>query len=68
MLFDVRPKISRKDLYNFEKEMEEIIRNLDKPMIVVSGLRRTGKTSLVLTSLRESNSKFLLIDLREGFR
>jgi len=68
MLFDIRPKMSKKDFYNFEKEMEEIIRNLDKPMIVVSGLRRTGKTSLVLTSLRESNSKFLLIDLREGFR
>jgi AAA+ ATPase superfamily predicted ATPase len=68
MLFDPRPKTSKNDLYNFDVELKEIMKNIGKPMIVVSGLRRTGKTSLVLTALSEYNTPYLLIDLREGFQ
>jgi len=68
MLFDPRPKTSKSDLYNFDKELEELEENVGKPMVVVSGLRRTGKTSLVLTALSESDNPYIFIDLREGFQ
>jgi hypothetical protein len=68
MLFDPRPKTSKNDLYDFDREFEELVRNIGKPMNVVSGLRRTGKTSLVLTAISESDTPYLFIDLRESFQ
>ncbi len=68
MLFDPRPKTSKNDLYNFDREFEELVKNVGKPMVVVSGLRRTGKTSLVLTALSEYDNPYIFIDLREGFQ
>jgi AAA+ ATPase superfamily predicted ATPase len=67
LLFDPRPKASRRDLYDFEEELKTLSRYLGEPLIVVSGLRRTGKTSLVLTALNESDKPYVFIDLREGF-
>jgi len=66
MLFDPRPKSSKKDLFDFDRELNELIKYLDEPLTVVSGLRRTGKTSLILTALNESKRFFLYVDLREG--
>ena len=34
MLFDPRPKTS-KDLYNFDMELNELTKNIGKPMIIV---------------------------------
>lgn len=67
MLFDPRPKTSRSDLYDFEEELGRLMRALGEPMVLVLGLRRTGKTSLVLTALNESNLPYVYVDLREGF-
>lgn len=67
MLFDPRPKTSRRDLYDFDEELDLLLRSLNDPMILVSGLRRTGKTSLVLTALKESGRPYVYVDLREGF-
>ncbi|MDW8003404.1 MAG: ATP-binding protein [Thermofilaceae archaeon] len=67
MLFDPRPKTSRSDLFNYEEELSRLIKLFDDPLVVVSGLRRTGKTSLVLTALNESGKPYLYVDLREGF-
>jgi len=66
-LFDPRPKMSRSDLYDFEEELSVLTRYLGEPLVVVSGLRRTGKTSLVLTSLNECGRPYVFVDLREGF-
>jgi len=63
MLFDPRPKTSKNDLYNFNEEFELLLKNIEKPMVIVSGLRRTGKTSLVLTALSESDKPYIFIDL-----
>ncbi|MGB9854882.1 MAG: AAA family ATPase [Candidatus Bathyarchaeales archaeon] len=65
MYFDPRPKIKREDLYNREKELEEFFEALFyAPMIVVSGLRRTGKTSFVNVALAECGCPYTILDLR----
>jgi len=67
MLFDIKPKKKREDLYNFDEEYSRFINTLNEPLIVVRGLRRTGKTSLILTTLEETKSYYIFIDLREGY-
>ncbi|MCI4435850.1 MAG: hypothetical protein JHC33_03460 [Ignisphaera sp.] len=46
MLFDPRPKTRREDLYDFDEELEKFAKALSEPMVLVSGLRRTGKHHL----------------------
>jgi hypothetical protein len=57
LLFDPRPKARGEDLYDFDAELGKLLRALGEPVVLVSGLRRTGKTSLVLTALNESARK-----------
>jgi len=68
LLFDIRPKRRRADLYDFDEEYGRLVRFLREPLVVVRGLRRTGKTSLILTVLEEEEVPYILLDLREGFR
>ncbi len=66
MIFDPRPKTKRSDLFDREEELsrfEESISRRD-PLILLLGLRRTGKTSLLLTGLNELKVNYLLVDLR----
>ncbi|MFP3240645.1 MAG: ATP-binding protein, partial [Caldivirga sp.] len=57
MLFDERPKARREDLFDRVKEVSEVIDAIDKgrPIIVLSGIRRIGKTSVLLVALNEVN-------------
>ncbi|MEM3731415.1 MAG: ATP-binding protein [Candidatus Bathyarchaeia archaeon] len=65
MYFDPRPKTKREDLYDREKELEEFFEALSyASMIVVSGLRRTGKTSFVNVALAECGCPYAILDLR----
>ncbi|HEW64428.1 ATP-binding protein [Fervidicoccus fontis] len=64
MLFDPRPKVNKKDLYDFEKEFEFLKKNIGEPLLVVSGLRRTGKTSLILSTLNDSDIPYVFFDMR----
>ncbi|MEM4514408.1 MAG: ATP-binding protein [Ignisphaera sp.] len=66
MLFDPKPKRRKEDLFNFDEEFDTLKKFLGEPLIVVTGLRRTGKTSLILTALEESNNPYIFVDLR-GF-
>jgi AAA+ ATPase superfamily predicted ATPase len=51
-LFDVRPKERRSDLYDFERELEELKRGLERtPITLLIRVRRTGKTSLLKVAL-----------------
>ncbi len=71
MLFDLKPKTRRADLFDFEEEfgrMSRLVRDLSTRLIVVRGLRRTGKTSLVLTTLNELGVPYVFIDVREVVR
>ncbi len=56
MLFDLAPKTSRKDLYDFSEELESLYRSYGSARLVtVVGPRRAGNTSLILTFLSEYN-------------
>lgn len=64
MLFDPRPKDDLKDVFDREKEIELLKNSLDSPLIVVMGLRRTGKTSLVKSVLNSLGVTYLFLDMR----
>jgi Predicted ATPase (AAA+ superfamily) len=62
MLFDVRPKEDRKDLYDRDKEVDEIKESIDRKVwIAVYGMRRVGKTSVVNVTVNES--RYIVIKL-----
>ncbi len=68
MLFDLKPKEEIRDFFNYKEELDYFVRYLtDKStrMIIIRGLRRTGKSSLLRVGLRKSKLKFVLVDVRE---
>lgn len=52
-LLDSRPKRNRDELYGRTRQLALMLRYIDdkEPLVIVSGLRRVGKTSLVKTAL-----------------
>ena len=63
MYFDPKPKRRREDLYDREKELKEFEKSLKiSPLTVVTGIRRLGKTSLILVGLSDKPS--IIVDLR----
>ncbi|AAK41889.1 ATP-binding protein [Saccharolobus solfataricus] len=68
MLFSVEPKESLKDLFNREEEVKKFLQCVNNErMIIVTGLRRVGKSSLVLAGLNSLNRGYILVDLRKIF-
>ena len=68
MIFEPKPKERKEDLFNYEDEINQIVSELKDPttrMIVIRGLRRTGKSSILRVSLNESNLNYILLDMRE---
>jgi predicted AAA+ superfamily ATPase len=58
MLFNPAPKEKREDLYDFDEPFRKLSTLLQEPverspLIVVKGMRRTGKTSLIKTALNK---------------
>ncbi|GAB6943515.1 AAA family ATPase [Vulcanisaeta sp. JCM 14467] len=71
MLFDVKPKVRKADLFDFDEEFNRLFRLITNSLtrlIIVRGLRRTGKTSLILTVLNELGVPYVFIDVREVVR
>ncbi len=67
MLFDLGPKENRSDLFGREREMDalgESIRLREK-LIVIYGVRRVGKTSILRVFLNEKKVPYILIDIRD---
>ncbi|WP_010477104.1 AAA family ATPase [Thermococcus zilligii] len=66
MYFDERPKSRREDLYDREGELEEILTSIEsrKPLVVLKGIRRLGKTSLLRVALNEARVPHVIVDLR----
>ncbi len=64
--FDLRPKNSRENLYDRESELNALLESIDRcrPLILLLGLRRTGKTSLLNVALRESRAPSVIVDCR----
>lgn len=69
MYFDVSPKTRQEDLFGMDYQLE-LFRNylLDNSvrMIVIRGLRRVGKTSLLNVGLNEAGIKYVKIDVRDS--
>ncbi len=64
-LFDPRPKRSIKEFFNREDELSLFTRYVrSSPLTLVLGLRRYGKTSLILTGLNSLGIKYLYIDCK----
>ncbi|MDI3475753.1 MAG: uncharacterized protein PWQ79_485 [Thermococcaceae archaeon] len=64
MLFDLRPKRRREEIFDREKEFKEIEQSLSSyPMVLILGIRRVGKSSILQAYLNENPG--ILIDCRE---
>jgi AAA+ ATPase superfamily predicted ATPase len=66
LLFDEAPKTSLADFFNFRDELGTFRDALRKTgrLVVVTGPRRMGKTSLLLTVLSEEGVPYVLLDGR----
>ena len=67
MLFDVVPKERREDFFDREVELRGILEalRLGERLIIVYGIRRIGKSSLVNVVLSEASLPYILIDVRD---
>ncbi len=65
MLFDERPKTRRQELFDRDVEIEKIKSNINRPLLVISGIRRIGKTSTLLVALNEVGRDYVLVDCRK---
>lgn len=63
--FDPQPKTKREDLFDREAELKQFSGALSyASLIVVTGLRRSGKTSFMNVALAESRHPYINLDLR----
>ena len=66
MYFDPRPKTRKEDFFNRENELKQFENVLPyASLIVVTGLRRTGKTSFVDVALSSTDHPYVFLDMRD---
>ena len=68
MLFDLEPKTKEKDFFNYNEELNSLIgyiKDKTSRMVLIRGLRRTGKSSLLRVALKKAGLRYVLIDARE---
>lgn len=69
MYFDIKPKTDPEDLFGVEFLLNSLVaavRDKGVRMIIIKGLRRTGKTSLLNVALKEAKIDYVNIDIREA--
>ena len=67
MLFSIEPKAERYDLFNREQEIKKLSESVETDKIIILfGLRRIGKTSLIKTYLNTTENYSIFMDCR-GF-
>src|SRR3989338_1039032 len=69
MYFEITPKTRREDIFGREYLVENMLSHIndrDVRLIVIKGLRRTGKTSLLNVVLDETKQKKVKVDVRES--
>ncbi len=66
LLFDLQPKTKMEDLYDREKELKEFQNavNLGERLVLLLGIRRLGKSSLLNVALSEFGMPYAKIDIR----
>ncbi|AHL22525.1 AAA family ATPase [Thermococcus nautili] len=69
MLFNPKPKMKREELYDREEELSLIENSIEKglPLIVLLGIRRLGKSSLLNVTLNELPYRSIKIDARKVY-
>lgn len=68
MLFNPEPKKKKRDFYNREAELRELLHSIEKEkLVVIQGIQRLGKSSLLNVALAESKRPFVKLDLREVY-
>ncbi len=69
MLFDIHPKENRGDMYDREKELESLYNSLkqNERLVIIYGVRRTGKTSLMHVFLNQRHAMYVLLDLKQVY-
>ena len=67
MYLEPRPKEDLDSLFGREKEVSRLVSYIDQktPLILISGFRRVGKTSLLKAVLKEHSENNIMIDLRD---
>ncbi len=69
MYFEIKPKTERKDLFGAEYALDNLsehLRDDSTRLVVIKGLRRTGKTSLLNVALNGLTIDFVKLDVRES--
>ncbi|MEK6809005.1 MAG: hypothetical protein AABY14_04930, partial [Nanoarchaeota archaeon] len=59
MYFDIQPKNKKDDLFGVDFALHSLLHHFSNPltrMVVIKGLRRTGKTSLLNVAIQEYKS------------
>lgn len=66
MYLEPRPKDDLESLYDRDEEIEKLTKYINdrEPLILITGFRRVGKTSLLKAVLNEYSENNILIDLR----
>lgn len=65
MLFSTEPKTSLDELFDREAEIERFRSGLNERLVLVLGIRRVGKSSLVLSVLNSLGIDYVFIDVRK---
>jgi len=65
LLFSTEPKTSLDELFDREVEIERFRSGLNERLILVLGIRRVGKSSLVLSVLNSLGIDYVFIDVRK---
>jgi AAA+ ATPase superfamily predicted ATPase len=66
LYFDEAPKTNKKDIFNYSTELHKLLSSLSegRRMVQIKGRRRSGKTSLLLSSLNELKRPYIVLDGR----
>jgi len=65
LLFDLKPKTKREELFGRQRELDNLLSSMMKyPLTLIAGVRRIGKTSLLKTALGECTHPVMYLDAR----
>ena len=64
IFFDERPKETIENLYDREEKLSSLQYAISEPIVLLSGIRRIGKTSILKVFLNIINLPYALIDAR----
>lgn len=65
MLFSPEPKVSEEDLFDFRVELNQLVSAIRMSRLtIITGIRRSGKTSLLNVAIRKSGLPYVYFDVR----